>query len=371
MNSAKSRDPGVAGLRVALTAALALAVSVCASEGLAQAQEDSRPVRITLVGRVQVQWNTTSLNGEDQPSNEFEIRRARMTGLVRINRLISGVVMPFFGQGEVGLADAYVRFSFDTRFGVLLGQFKRPFDLFVLESSNRSLVIERVGTIRGVNDCPGVEGVCSLPRLTENLQFANRDIGLKVEGFLGIGKVKYEASLTNGSGANTTDENNTKSYSARIEYGIGQRVRLGGFAGLHDFVNDVTGDRGDYAFAFGGDVEWGTYSPGFHLQAGVVLGNNWEVLDAEGNPATFFTVEAIGAYRVATARRRRVSSIEPVLRVSFSDPADLDRTQGFLVTPGFIVNFQRLNRLAVNFDLWVPTEGPAEWSVKLQSYMVF
>ena len=81
MNSAKSRDPGVAELRVALTAALALAVSVCASEGLAQAQEDSRPVRITLVGRVQVQWNTTSLSGEDQPSNEFEIRRARMTGL--------------------------------------------------------------------------------------------------------------------------------------------------------------------------------------------------------------------------------------------------------------------------------------------------
>lgn len=350
----------------------ALALLVGAPTALAQVRIESGAVAVAVHGRLHVQFSTTSADGDDAPAAEFQIRRARLESLFTLSDLMSVAVSPEYGLGVVRLTDAYLRLTFSPSVTILLGQFKRPFDLFVLESSNRSLVIERVGSIRGVDDCTGVGGVCSLPRLTERLEFSNRDIGIKAEGFVTLGKLRYQASLTNGTGGNVSDENDALSVSGRLDYFLPARIRLGGYAGVHDFVNDVTGDQNDYAFTAGADLEWGVYSEGLHAQAGIAVGQNWRSLDAMGDLSTFHTLEGIVGYRTAIRSERRVTSIQPVGRISWSDPAtNIDGDAGFLVTPGLIVYFQRLNRIAMNIDFWVPAEGSAEWSLKIQSYTVF
>jgi len=186
------------GLRVCgRSAVLAILVVVMAPPSArAQLQEGQT---VSFTGRVHAQWNTTS--APDAVDSEFLIRRARITADVGVNDLVSGRVQPEFVEDDVQLRDAYVKLSFSPYFEMTMGQFKRPFDLFTLESSTRSLTIERAGKIRGAGDCPGVGGICSYSRFTEKLNYSDRDIGVRFAGALGDGPLTYAVSLTNGEGA--------------------------------------------------------------------------------------------------------------------------------------------------------------------------
>ena len=113
-------------------------------------------------------------------------RRARLSTGVQVNDFVSGRVLTDFGNGSVTLRDAYLRLDFSPALRVTMGQFKRPFDPFELESASQILVIERAGDIRGVSRCTGVGGVCSLSRLTKRLEFSARDIGVMATGTAGL-----------------------------------------------------------------------------------------------------------------------------------------------------------------------------------------
>ncbi len=345
-------------------------IAICAAPATAwsQVKVNSRAMEITLTGRVHAQFNTTSVNGELE--SEFLVRRARFTADLDINDVVSGRVQPDFGEGEINLKDAYVRFTFSRAFRVTAGQFKRPFDVFELTSSTQILVVERAGGIRGVSGCTGPGGVCSLSRLTEKLGFADRDIGVMIDGRDPSGTFAYSIATTNGTGANQEDENSAKSFSGRVAFTPVRDITIAANVGLHDYVNEVLGN--EYAAAYGGDLEIGNYNGGIHLVAGVVAGENWANLSAAGAPSDFLTTQGILTYKAALPDNRYFEAIEPVGRVSWSDPdTNTDDDGGILLTPGLVLHFTGRNKIGANVDIWMPSTGDTEMSLKVQSYLHF
>ena len=352
---------------LAVGAAVTVIAGAITGPAAAQVEVKSRAVELTITGRVHTQFNSTSVEGE--PASEFLIRRARLTAEIKVNDFVSGKIQPDYGEGKLSLKDAYVRLTFAPTFRATIGQFKRPFDIFELTSSTSILVVERAGGVNGVDTCAGPGGICSFSRFTEKLQYSDRDIGVMVDGTSKDGRVSYMAAVTNGTGANTADENGTRSYSGRVAVEPLAGVVLAGNVGVHDYVDPSTGN--EYAVAYGGDLEIGNYSSGLHIQAGFVAGDNWQNLVA-GRPSTFLTGQGIVTYKAPVAGNRFLSAIEPVGRVSWGDPdSDLSDNEGWLITPGFVFHFTGRNKIGANVDIWTPTVGDTEWSVKVQSYLHF
>jgi phosphate-selective porin O/P len=334
----------------------------------AAAQSSDGP-RLTFTGRVHAQWNSTSAAG--QVGSEFRLRRARVTAVLKVNDLVSGRIQPEFAGESASLKDAYLKLSFSKSFNVTMGQFKRAFDFFELESSTRNLVIERAGGIRGAGSCAGVGGICAYSRFTEKLRYADRDIGVMVDGRLGDSPLSYRLSVTNGEGANRPDVNTAKSYAARVVYSVMSDLKVAANVSVHDYVNDVDPTR-DYSSAWGVDVDWGSYSPGLHLQGSFVSGQNWKDLGLDGTPSSFATTQGVLSYRFAIVGHPNVSGIEPVLRVSWADPdTDVASDRDLLLTTGVMLHFMGRNRVAANLDMWDPAQGDNEWSLKVQTYLHF
>jgi hypothetical protein len=345
-----------------LPAFLALAV-IAPTAVSAQVEIRARSATITFGGRLHTQYSLSSIDGAD---NDFFTRRARMIAEVRINDFLSGRVQPDFAGGAVALKDAYITFAFADAFELTFGQFKRPFDIFELASSTDLSLIERDGRVEGLSTCSGVGSVCSYSRFTERLGFSDRDMGLRVSG--ASGRVSYQASLTNGTGGDTSDENDAKSMSGRVTVDATENVRVSGQVGLHDFV-DAVGDA--TALAFGGDVEIGTWRDGLLVQAALVGGDNWELLDAQLDPATFLTFQGVASYYHPLGGGR-FAAVEPVARVSWGDPdTAADDDGGLLVTPGVMLYVLGRNRIGVNLDYYAPQAGSGELSLKIQSFLYF
>lgn len=348
-------------------AVVTLLLAIAAGPLGAQVQVRSQAAEIRLTGRVQTQFNTTSVTGE--PGSEFLIRRARFAAELTINQLVSGKIEPDYGEGTVGLRDVYLRLTFSPALRATFGQFKRPFDLFQLTSSTDILVIERTGKIRGVGACSGPGGVCSLSQLTEKLQFSDRDIGAMLDGVHHSGKVGYMVAITNGAGQNVADENGGKSFAGRLRATPSENLAIAVNLGLHDYVHPTRGD--ERAAAWGADLEAGSFEEGMHVQLGVVGGENWRNLVA-GDPSTFLAAQAIVTYKVPLASTRYVTHVDPVGRLSWGDPnTAIGNDDGVLLTPGVVLHFAPRNKLAVNLDFWSPAQGPSEWSLKMQSYLYF
>jgi hypothetical protein len=357
------------GRTFALTVVVGLSFISHPDRSRAQVEIRSRAMRLTATGRIHTQYNTTSVPGE--LATQFIVRRARFVAEVKVNDVVDGKVEPDFGEGKIDLKDAYVRFNLAPALRLKFGQFKRPFDIFQLHSSTETLIIERAGDIRGVSTCAGPGGLCTFSRFSERLKYADRDVGVMVDGTSASGKVSYAVSMTNGAGRNTGDENGTKSYSGRVELQPTGRIRLGGHLGIHDYVNDVTTDD-DYAVAAGADIEVGDFDAGVHLHAGVLAGQNWQNLDATGDPSTFATAQIALAYKQPLANSEVVEAIQPLGRVSWGDPdSDGADDAGWLFTPGLVLFVSGRNKIAANVDIWVPALGSTEWSFKMQSYLHF
>lgn len=343
--------------RIVLCAATLLACVTPASAQLRIGDD----VEIRFSGRLHAQFNTSSV--DSARSSEFLIRRARIGAQIDIGSLITGKVEPDFGEGEINLKDAWVRLAVHPAFRVTAGQFKRPFDIFELTSSTRILVVERAGGVRGVNSCTGPGGICSFSRFTEKLRFADRDIGILIDGAQGA--VSWAASVTNGRGANLPDENGTKSFTGRLEVEAVPDIVLAGNVAAHDYPAPLGDD--EYAWALGGDVEIGSFSNGLHVQAGFVTGENW----ATTVRTDFLTAQTIVTYRVPVTGGDIVG-IEPVARVSYGDPdTATDADHGWLLTPGVMIHLARRNYLALNVDYWSPDTGNSEWSLKGQMFFYF
>jgi hypothetical protein len=340
----------------------------------AQVTLNSRASELTITGRTHTQFNTTSVAGEK--SSEFLLRRTRLTAEVTVNDLVSGKVQPDFGGGKISLKDAYLRLSFSPKFRMTSGQFKRAFDIFELTSSTQTLVIERGGDIRGVDSCmgPGTKSICSYSRFTENLGYSDRDIGVIFDGTLSSRDLHYSFAITNGAGANNKETTGTKSFSGRLEIPIAGRFSLSPNFSAHDYLNPVL-SKDQHGLAWGADLEYGSYgSPGVHLKAGMIIGDNWKNMDIQGKPSSFRSFQTILAYKKSVSDNSLVELVEPLVRISWGDPdRDTSNDGGILSTFGFVTHFVGRNKIAVNLDTWNPTlpSEPTEFSLKIQSYLHF
>ncbi len=327
----------------------------------AQLEISARASRIRIGGRVHTQFAHSSVEGDK--SSDFFLSRARLVLEVSLNDFVEGRLEHDF---VAGLRDAFLRLDFDPAFRLSMGQFKRAFDLFELYSTTHLQTIERAGGIPGLAVCPGVSGICSLSQLTEGLQYSARDIGVRVDGTLG--EASYLATLTNGTGSNSGDENGAKSFAGRLVYPLMDGVRLGANVSVHDYPS--SGGTDEYATAFGGDLEIGEYlREGVHLQAGIIAGDNWRA----GEDVRFLTAQAVLMdYIPVDWWPGKVTAVEPMARVSWGDPqSEIDQDGGTLLTPGLAVYLTERTRIGTNLDVYMPQEGDTEYSLKVQAYIWF
>ncbi len=330
----------------------------------AQTEISARSASIRFGGRIHAQYAGSSVA---EAKTDFFLRRVRFIADVTVNDFVSARIQPDFVGGKTALQDAYVRLDFSPGFRVSVGQFKRAFDMFELASSTDLSVIERDGRVGGVDACAGVGSVCSYSRLTEKLSFAGRDQGIKIDG--SSGSVSYQATVTNGTGINVSDENDRKSFSGRLAFAASDDLTIGGNLALHDYLDDV--DDPKNAFGWGADIQLGDWRDGFLLQGAVSGGDNWKVPDASGDPTTFFAAQVVASY-YSPLGGGRVVGIEPLLRISIGDPdTNLDDDGGTVLTPGLMFYLDGKNKIGTNVDIYSPQSGDTEFSFKVQTFLYF
>jgi hypothetical protein len=341
------------------------ALTLLVVHGLSAQSADPQP-RPTLIlsGELNPQYAVSSVAAD--PGSVF-LRRARLNAQLVLSPLVDGYFQAELAAsgGGAQLRDAWVRYSVSPMLRLSIGQFKRAFDLFELDSFTDLSLVERDGRVGGVDTCAGVGGICSYSRFTERLGFSNRDLGLRLEG--AHGAVGWLATVTNGPGQDVPEENHAKSASGRLTVALGDGVALGGQLAVHDYLD--ASDATHHASAWAADVRWGEFRRGLLVQAAVTGGDNWRNADAQGDGTRFFAVQGMAAW-YAPVSGERFAAVEPLLRLSWGDPdTAASRDDGLLVTPGFMVYVSGKNKVGFNLDVWSPREGGTEVSLKIQSFL--
>lgn len=312
-------------------------------------------VELDFTGRVQIQFNTTSVGEGDvtpaPPATVLETRRLYFGTEFTFDDWLTGVLQADFA-GEPSLTDGYIDAAISEGVSVRAGQFKKPFGLFELTSNTKILTIERAVRIRGVTDLVGVPGEAQY--LLDNGDYLGRQIGVMVHG--GDGTLGYAAGVFNGEGRNVRETQGSKAYAGRVTYALDQPLVLGGAMSVQPTGVFDADDSEVYATAFAIDAEWGAFrGDGLHVMAELMFGDNPLLLTlADPHPPTMVG----GQVAVAWFRPRdgRVEGVEPVVRLSWADPdTGVDQNEGLLLTPGVNLYFQGRNRLMVNADLFVPS----------------
>ncbi|HEV2130686.1 MAG TPA: hypothetical protein VGR27_06265, partial [Longimicrobiaceae bacterium] len=116
------------------------------------------------------------------------------------------------------------------------------------------------------------------------------------------------------------------------------------------------------------DVEYGSFAPGLHLVA--------EVASGDVDPfqrSRFHAAQGWIGYRTRAAPGE-VAHLEPTFRASYAELGAyaIRGTGGTLLTPGINLYLTPLNRLMLNYDLWLP-QGDArrESSLKMMFQLAF
>ncbi|MBR9988522.1 MAG: hypothetical protein KFH98_02145 [Gemmatimonadetes bacterium] len=319
------------------------------------AQEPTQPLlrvtgaELSIGGRVQTQFNTTSVDGQ-APSQLF-LRRARIEVGVKVNDLVSGVLQPDFGNDNVELKDAYLKLDLSPAVQLLAGKAYRPFGLLEQTSSKRMLPIERGLRIRGV-------GAVDEYAVTSGPGYSNRDIGFQLLGSpegapLGLA---YAAGVFRGPLHGVVGAQDSYQFAARVTGRPVDGIRVGAGWSSRDFIVEPGETPGlERGHAFEIDVEYGAFAPGFHLMAELSRGDIDPLTDA-----TFQGAHAWLAYRTE-ALSTAVSAVEPVFRASYAGTDAMDGAGvvagGTLLTPGINIYFGALNRIMLNYDIWQGGDG--------------
>ena len=330
----------------------------------AQTEISARAATLSVGGRLHWQYQASSVEGAD---NDFFIRRARINVDLTFTDFVSGKVLTDFSSGRAELLDAFVGLDLGRGLHIYGGQLKRAFDLFELVSSTDLSLVERTGEVGGYSACTGVGSLCSYSRLSEELAFAGRDVGIELDG--SSGDFTYQATMTNGTGVGVPDENDGKSISGRISYAASANVLVSGQLGVHDYVDPQ--DETMNAYAWGGDVQVGTWRDGFLLQGAVMGGDNWQSLDVFDEPGRFLALQAV-ASRYYPLDRDRIIGVEPLLRLSVADPDDsITADGGTLITPGVMFYLMGKNKIGANLDYYSPQTGDAVYSLRFATFLYF
>ena len=323
----------------------------------------SEAVEIGIGGRIQTQFNTTTISSE-APSELF-LRRVRLELDVKLNDVVSGTLEPDFAGNEVSLKDAFVQLSFSPAVQVLAGQAYKPFGLIEQTSSTRILPIERGLRVRGLD---AVDEYA----IVNGLDYSDRDIGVQVFGepsFLPLG-FAYQAGVFRGPlhGASPVDD--SYQYAARVTVQPVDVVTVGGGWSSRHFLKTPV-DEGDpfvRGHAFEVDMEIGTFAPGLHMLGEIAFGDADPQADRD-----FFGAQGWLAWR-SEPISSTVSAIEPIFRASFGDPGVGDALEATLLTPGINVHFGGRNRFMVNYDFVLLGDEAAddtEGSFKAQMQLAF
>ncbi|HEX6924238.1 MAG TPA: porin [Longimicrobiaceae bacterium] len=320
----------------------------------------SEAIEIDIGGRVQTQFNTTTIASE-APS-EMILRRARIELDVTVNDLVSASIDPDFAGNEVTLKDVYAKLNFSPQFQLLVGQAYKPFGLLEQTSSTRILPIERGLRVRGL------EAMDEYAILNE-LEYSDRDIGVQVMGepdFLPLG-FRYQAGIFRGPLHGASNIDDSYQYAARFTIQPSEIVRVGAGWSSRHFLDVPVNESDPFVrgHAFELDAEVGTYDPGLHLLGEISFG--------DANPSLgqdFFGAHGWVAWR-SEEISPVVSAFEPIFRASYGDVDEAGETT--LLTPGFNVYFGGRNRLMVNYDfvLLGDASDDTEGSFKMQMQVAF
>jgi hypothetical protein len=328
---------------------------------------------IRVSGRAQVHYRLSS--GETAagtfnpaaPSSGFEVRRLRFQTDVRFGDNMLLVIQPSFEMGSLRMRDAYLRVGLTPRLGLTLGQEKSPFQRYELNSSNTLLSIERGVRILGLSDRE------ALNDLLLGNGYISHDLGAFVDYAAPGNRATLKLGVSNGSRESVADVNDAKSVFGRatavlVTNADEQPMLQAGvsFAARDRAICQTLGapastctayyaDSSKTTTAFGLDLEWGGFRPGWHVIADFAAGDNVPLatrkatgrnggnLDSASAPIVpFIGAHMVAAYRLITAgpETRIVKMIEPALRVDYLDPdTDTSDDEGLLLTPVLNVYF--------------------------------
>jgi len=349
--------------RLMTGAGLGLALLAAAPLSAQKAEIVSGPLKLGFTGRLQFQFNTTSVDAQEagtdvEPAaNTFETRRIRAAVELTLADWIGGMIETDVAMGRLQVRQAWIDLGFSDAFALKAGQYKKPFSLIQLTSSSKIPMIERNVRIRDLADAietADADGVLSKfhgaallgeeQLLLETLGYDSYDMGASLHGK--IGSFGYEAGLFNGTGSDKADENGVKSFASRVTYRLPTTTYLtvGAEASVRDYLVGPETKKGT---ALGADLEWGEYKkPGVWLMAEGTMGDNLVGGD-------FRAAQAVATYYIPT--NGRVEGVAPVFRVSWGDPdQDVADDAGLLLTPGLNLHFFTRNQLMFNWDWYLP-----------------
>jgi len=380
-----------------LTAAVYLA-AICIWSLPANAQtSEAGDVKLRLLGRVQAQFSTTSVDERELiasgnipnlaiPASMFETRRIRFGAEVIFREWLTGKLETELGMGRLAIRDAYLNMGFDPRFQLRVGQFKKPFSLLQLTSSSVWPVIERSVRIRGLGfamfqqdsaagGVPVLQTFGGLPVLGEEQDmldlflYQNFDLGAVVLGKLG--SFGYTVGTFNGAGWDRQDDTDEKSYAGRLTYTLPNAtpITFGVAFSYREFriTNTpalVTAD----GTAFEADLEVGGFrKKGFHFLGEFAVGDNLSQLDDK-----FMGAQGILAY-YHSLDGKKLEGLEFAGRASYGDPRmDAEGDDGLLLTPGVNLYFFGRNRLMFNWDVYTAGDRfETENSLRAQAQFYF
>lgn len=329
---------------------------------------------LDLTGRVQVQYNSTSVDadvlgfGSDEPpAAVFETRRIRFGTNLAHGEMITGKVEADFAGSTAVLKDGWVDMALAGAFRVRAGQFKKPFGLIELTSSAQMPSIERGLRIRGLDDAVDAAGggvAGEAYRLVSDGGYAGRDIGVMAHG--SFGAVGYGVGVFGGEGENRREALGSKAYAGRLTYAVLDRLTVG--AGVSVQPSGTQGADGEIeGTAWSVEAEWGEFRGGGLWLVAELTGGDNLLLAGPAMPGMLGAQAMAGWF---LARSGRMDGLEPTLRLSWGDP-DTDATDdhGTLVTPGLNLYVGGRNRLMVNGDVYFPGQAGLDAQYALRGQM--
>jgi hypothetical protein len=317
---------------------------------------------VRLQGRLQTQFyyfgNEDYAPGVGTQSNFF-LRRARIEARGQINEYVSVYIQPSFEGGRstsgscapvviggplpdtasvscsltggIRLRDAWIDVRLSkpeakTALTLRMGQEKRPFSRYELTSSNNLPSIER-GAGRGLlaagsNDIFGSQG------------FLSHDVGASARVEHKLDATGRMASVVvgvyNGRGESVQDNNNAKSFGARVNVDAYKKLSVGGSFFSHDQI--VGSDSAFRNKAWGVDMQWN--KPGEEGLFVLAEYLNGEVATADKPKMS--GIQALAAYNIRMKSPTSwLYAIEPMARIDIADPnTDVDDNKSTLITAG-------------------------------------
>jgi hypothetical protein len=156
--------------------------------GVVPVRAQAPPVTVGVTGRVQVQWNSTSVAddeaGDPLASSTFETRRVRLGVDVRVSDWIRGAIEPEFALGRFQIRQAWMALEVDSALVIRAGQFKKPFSMIFLTSSTAHPMIERGVRIRGLAEALERTAPGRLSALDGALLIGEQHALLDTQGYL-------------------------------------------------------------------------------------------------------------------------------------------------------------------------------------------